>query len=157
MRVGVISDTHGLLRPEVIKLLAFSDLILHAGDIGKPDVLDGLRAIAPVVAVRGNNDQEAWANSIADTEVLHLEEISVYMLHILHELPLDPAESGIRVVISGHSHKPEMKEQAGVLFLNPGSAGPRRFKLPISVAQLDINGHDIRAQIVELGDGHHSL
>lgn len=150
MRVGVISDTHGLLRPEAIASLASSDLILHAGDIGKPAVLEELAAIAPVIAVRGNNDQGEWANLISTNEKIQIESVAVYMLHIVKDLSLDPIQAGIRVIISGHSHKPEIKEQAGVLFLNPGSAGPRRFKLPISVAQLDINGTDINAQIIEL-------
>lgn len=150
MRVGVISDTHGLLRPEAIEALATSDLILHAGDIGKPAILTDLSAIAPVIAVRGNNDQGEWASSIPIAETIEIEKTTVYLLHIVKELPLNPVAAGINVVISGHSHRPEIKEDAGVLFLNPGSAGPKRLKLPISVAHLDIQGTDIRAEIVKL-------
>ncbi|XGV94522.1 MAG: metallophosphoesterase family protein [Leptolyngbya sp. BL-A-14] len=150
MHIGVISDTHGLLRPEAVDALAGSDLILHAGDIGDLDVLDGLRAIAPVVAVRGNNDQGQWAASIAECERVEVEGISMYLLHILRDLTINPKSAGIQVVISGHSHKPVVEEHDGVLFLNPGSAGPRRFKLPIALARLHLDGTDIQANIVEL-------
>jgi putative phosphoesterase len=150
MQVGVISDTHGLLRPEAVAALQGVDLILHAGDIGKPEVLAGLGAIAPVVAIRGNNDTGEWATTIPDRETVTIGDISVHMLHIIKELNLDPQGTGIQVVVSGHSHKPLIEERAGVLFLNPGSAGPRRFKLPISVAHLQINGTHINARIIEL-------
>jgi hypothetical protein len=150
MQVGVISDTHGLLRPEAVEALQGSDLILHAGDIGKPEVLEALGAIAPVVAIRGNNDTGEWATTVPERETVTIEDISVHMLHIIKELNLDPRTAGIQVVVSGHSHKPLIEEREGVLFLNPGSAGPKRFKLPISVAQLQINGTDITARIVEL-------
>ncbi len=149
-RVGVISDTHGLLRPEAIAALQGADLIVHAGDIGKPEVLAGLRAIAPVIAIRGNNDKGVWAESIAERETIQIENVSVHLLHIVQELALDPKEAGIQVVISGHSHKPAMVDRDGVLFLNPGSAGPRRFKLPISVAHLYIQGTSIETEITEL-------
>ena len=149
-RVGVISDTHGLLRPEAIAALAGSSLILHAGDIGKPEVLHELRAIAPVVAVRGNNDQGNWAAAIPERETIKVEAVSIHLLHILKELTLDPKLAEIQIVISGHSHKPVLETREVVIFLNPGSAGPRRFKLPVSVAQLQIDGAEIQTQIVEL-------
>ena len=148
--VGVISDTHGLLRPQAIDALAASDLIVHAGDIGKPEVLEGLKAIAPVIAVRGNNDKAAWAAAIPQQESVKVEEISLQIIHIVKELNFDFEAGGVRVVISGHSHKPMIEERAGLLFVNPGSAGLGRFKLPISVARLYIDGKDVRAKIVEL-------
>ncbi len=149
-RVGVISDTHGLIRPEAIAALQGSDLILHAGDIGKPEVLEGLRAIAPVIAIRGNNDKGDWAETIAEQETIRIENVTIHLLHIVQELSLDPQMTGIQVVTSGHSHKPAIVDRDGVLFLNPGSAGPRRFKLPISVAQLQIHGEFVQAKIIEL-------
>lgn len=149
-RVGVISDTHGLLRPEAIAALQGSDVILHAGDIGKPEVLEALRAIAPVIAVRGNNDTGTWAEAIAERETVQIEQVQLHLLHIVQELELDPHQAGIQVVISGHSHRPELCDQNGVLFLNPGSAGPRRFKLPVSVAHLQIQGNSVKAEMVEL-------
>ena len=158
-QVGIISDTHGLLRPEAIAALTGSDLILHAGDIGKPEVLGGLKAIQanaqaisepPVVAVRGNNDKEAWAEAIPEHQSITIAAVSIYMLHILQELDFDPKAAGFQVVISGHSHKPLVEEREGVLYINPGSAGPRRFKLPVSVARLQIEGATAQAEIVEL-------
>ncbi|MBD1912401.1 MULTISPECIES: metallophosphoesterase family protein [unclassified Leptolyngbya] len=148
--IGVISDTHGLLRPEAIDALAGSSLILHAGDIGKPEILEGLQAIAPTIAVRGNNDKGAWAEHIPEHETIEVGRVLIHVLHILKELTFDPKEKGIGVVITGHSHKPLIEEREGVLFLNPGSAGPRRFKLPISVAQLHLNDSAVHAEIVEL-------
>lgn len=150
MKIGVISDTHGLLRPEAVDALAGSDLILHAGDIGRSEVLEGLETIAPVIAVRGNNDQDPWAASIPEHRTVAIEGASLYLLHILRDLPIDPTTAGIQVVISGHSHKPLVEERNGVLFLNPGSAGPRRFSLPITLAHLHLDGTTIQAQIVEL-------
>lgn len=149
--IGVISDTHGLLRREAVDALAGSSLILHAGDIGKPEVLQGLQTIAPTIAVRGNNDKGDWAGQIPERETITVEQVVIHLLHIGKELALDPKTSGIQVVISGHSHKPLIEEQEGVLFLNPGSAGPRRFKLPISVAQLHLEGSTAEARIIELG------
>lgn len=149
-QVGVISDTHGLLRPEAVKALAGSDLILHAGDIGKPEILEQLNAIAPVVAVRGNNDKGDWAELISERETVKIADVKIYVLHIVKELDFDPKTAGVQVVISGHSHKPAITEQEGVLFVNPGSAGPRRFKLPISIARLQIEGAAAQAQIIEL-------
>ena len=147
--IGVISDTHGLLRPEVLPVFKDVQMILHAGDIGSPEVLEGLRTTAPVTAVRGNNDKGEWANAIAEFEVAKLGSVAIYMLHDVKEL--DPAVlAGFQVVVSGHSHRPSVDRRDGVLFLNPGSAGPRRFKLPISVARLTIRGSSIRAKLIEL-------
>ncbi|MCU0570634.1 MAG: metallophosphatase family protein [Oculatellaceae cyanobacterium Prado106] len=149
-RVGVISDTHGLLRPEAIATLTPSDLILHAGDIGKPEVLEQLEAIAPVIAVRGNNDRGTWAEQIPERQTLAIEDVSFHMLHIVQELMLNTVNSKVHVVISGHSHKPLIEERNGMLFINPGSAGPRRFKLPITVARLEVLGQKVKAEIVNL-------
>jgi uncharacterized protein len=151
--VGVISDTHGLLRPEAIGKLAGVDHVVHAGDIGSPEILDRLREIAPVTAVRGNNDKGAWAKEIPEAQLLDLNGRRLYVLHDISALDLDPAAAGIAVVIAGHSHKPAAAERNGVLFLNPGSAGPRRFKLPISVATLRIYAKSVRAEIHELASG----
>jgi uncharacterized protein len=148
--VGVISDTHGLVRPEALAALAGVERIVHAGDIGAPDVLDALGRIAPVTAVRGNNDRERWAADIPETDVLEIGDVSLYVLHDLHELDLDPRAAGFAAVIAGHSHQPRMEERDGVLYLNPGSAGPRRFKLPISLARLTVMGGHLRAELVTL-------
>jgi putative phosphoesterase len=148
--VGVISDTHGLLRPEALAALAGVERIVHAGDIGAPDVLEALGRIAPVTAVRGNNDRERWAADIPETDVLEIGDVSLYVLHDLHELDLDPRTAGFAAVIAGHSHQPRMDERDGVLYLNPGSAGPRRFKLPISLARLTVTGPRLRAELVTL-------
>ena len=148
--VGVISDTHGLVRPEALAALAGVERIVHAGDIGAPDVLDALGRIAPVTAVRGNNDRERWAADIPETDVLEIGDVSLYVLHDLHELDLDPRAAGFAAVIAGHSHQPRMEERDGVLYLNPGSAGPRRFKLPISLARLTVTGGHLRAELVTL-------
>jgi len=149
-RIGLISDTHGLLRPEAIAFLRGSDFIVHAGDIGDPAVLEELAALAPVTAVRGNNDTEAWAKRIRPTETLEVENVSIYVLHNLAELNIDPVAARHRVVVSGHSHRPMIEERDGVLYVNPGSAGRRRFKLPIAVAELRIAGGSVKAKIVEL-------
>jgi uncharacterized protein len=149
--VGVISDTHNLMRAEALRALAGVDLIIHAGDIGRPEVLDALRAVAPtVVAVRGNNDREPWARVVAETETIEIGAVRLYLLHALQELALDPAASGFDVVVSGHSHRPSVERRGRVLYLNPGSAGPRRFKLPVTVARLTVRGRSCRARIVEL-------
>ena len=134
--VGLISDTHGLLRPEALEALRGSRHIVHAGDIGDPAVLEALARIAPVTAVRGNNDKGSWARKLRDTEVLELGRTRLYVIHNLSELALDPAAAGIHVVVAGHSHRPAEELRDGVLYVNPGSAGPRRFKLPVSVARL---------------------
>ena len=148
--IGVISDTHGLLRPAAVKALRGSELIIHAGDIGTPQILEALHAIAPVIAVRGNNDRGEWARSLSDTEVVEAGTVTLYVLHNIKELDIDPVAAGFRAVISGHSHQPAIATQRGVLFLNPGSAGPRRFKLPVSVAHLHLHGHSVNAQVLEL-------
>jgi hypothetical protein len=149
-RVGLISDTHGLMRPEALGALAGVAHIVHAGDIGTPEILTQLRAIAPVTAVRGNNDKDAWARGIAEHEVVEIGGKLIYVLHDLKELDVDPAASGFSVVVTGHSHKPLISTRDEVLYVNPGSAGPRRFKLPICVALLEIAGDAIRAEIREL-------
>ena len=148
--VGVISDTHGLLRPEAFEALKGSELIVHAGDIGGPEVIEALRAIAPVVAVRGNNDRGSWAEEFPAYDVVEVNSAFVYVLHDLKELDLSPEAAGFRVVVSGHSHKPLAEERRGVLYLNPGSAGPRRFKLPVTLARLTLEGDDARAEIINL-------
>lgn len=145
--IGVISDTHGLVRPEALAALARSELIIHAGDIGAPIVLDALRQIAPVVAVRGNNDQDAWAESLPETRAVTFRGISIYVLHNLKELDADDLNARVRVVISGHSHQPLIEKKDGRLFLNPGSAGPRRFRLPVSVALLRIKSGKIDGEL----------
>jgi putative phosphoesterase len=151
MRIGIISDTHGLLRPEAERWLAGVAHIIHAGDIGQADVLVGLRRIAPVTAIRGNIDNGDWAEDYPDTQMVRLGERSFYVLHDLQELPIDPAVCGIDVVVSGHSHRPRIETIDGVLYLNPGSAGPRRFKLPITLATLELTASGLRAVMHDLG------
>jgi putative phosphoesterase len=148
--LGVISDTHGLVRPEALAALAGVERIVHAGDIGSRDVLDALARVAPVTAVRGNNDRGGWAADIPATEVVEVGGVSLYLLHDLHELDLEPRAAGFAAVISGHSHQPRLEERDGLLYLNPGSAGPRRFKLPISLARLTIAHRRVRAELVTL-------
>ena len=138
MIIGVIADTHGLLRPEVLELFTGVSLIIHAGDVGTPDVLSTLREIAPVRAVRGNVDKGTWADSVPATDVVEVNDRFIYLLHDLNTLDLDPAAAGMQMVISGHSHRPNESRKNGVLYLNPGSAGPRRFKLPVTAALLRI-------------------
>ncbi len=149
-QVGVISDTHGLVRPEAIAALAKSELIIHAGDIGQAEVLDELRGIAPVVAIRGNNDRGSWAEALPETEVVELGGVFFYVLHDLGALDLDPVAAGFGVVIAGHSHRPSVEHREGVLYLNPGSAGPRRFKLPIALARVRIERGQVTPELVEL-------
>lgn len=148
--IGVISDTHGLIRPEALRALRGAELIIHAGDIGKPDVIETLKSIAPVVAIRGNNDREKWARKFPETAVVEVGKVRIYVIHNVNELEIDPATAGFRAVISGHSHRPSVLRRGGVLFLNPGSAGPRRFKLPIAVARLRIKGESASSRILEL-------
>lgn len=148
--VGVISDTHGLLRPEAVAALQGVDRIVHAGDIGSPDVLQALARIAPVTAVRGNNDREAWAREIPETEAIEVEGAWLYVLHDLGELDLDPRAAGFAAVISGHSHRPKQEERDGVLYFNPGSAGPRRFRLPVTVGRLTVEGARVAGEIAQL-------
>ena len=147
---GVISDTHGLIRPEALRALQGVELILHAGDVGAPEVLTALGTIAPVFPVRGNMDREDWARDLPKTRTVEVGGYSLYLLHDLHGLDLDPAAAGFRVVISGHSHQPAALERNGVFFLNPGSAGPRRFKLPVSVALLRLGKNFVEAKRIEL-------
>lgn len=148
-RIGLISDTHGLVRPEALTALKGSDLIIHAGDIGKSEVLEALKTIAPVVAIRGNNDRDSWAKKMPDFLDLKINGIKIYVIHNVNELEHD-SPGGFNAVISGHSHKPSVTTKNGVLFINPGSAGPRRFKLPIAVARLQINGGKMNAKILNL-------
>lgn len=150
MRIGLISDTHGLLRPEAVHALAGVREIIHAGDIGGPEIIERLRSIAPLHAVRGNNDRGVWAEAIPARLELRLAGIRVHVLHDVKELDLDPAAAGFRVVIAGHSHKPGVIERDGVLFLNPGSAGPRRFKLPVTVGYLHITRGSARGEIRDI-------
>ena len=152
MRVGLISDTHGLLRPEALDFLAGCDHIVHGGDIGDADILARLAQIAPLAVVRGNNDREAWARAIPVTATLKVGKVALYAIHDLKELDVDPAAAGVRIVVSGHSHRPSSVERGGVLYINPGSAGRRRFSQPISAAELIIEGDRVRARIVTLVD-----
>jgi uncharacterized protein len=149
--VGVISDTHSLLRPEVLPVFNGVDLIVHAGDLGDRQILDKLRDLAPVVAVRGNNDTGEWARKIPKSGIQQVGDIFIYILHNLNELDLSPQAAGFQVVVSGHSHKPILQEKDGVLYLNPGSAGPRRFKLPISIGRLHIKGKTVQGELIQLG------
>lgn len=151
-RVGLISDTHGLLRPQAKAFLQDSDHIIHGGDIGSADILEQLNAIAPVTAVRGNNDTDAWAAAVPETQFLQVGAVGIYVLHDLAQLDIDPAAAA-RVIVSGHSHQPSARQKNGVLYANPGSAGRRRFKLPIAVGELLITGSCITVRIVELGEG----
>jgi len=148
--IGVISDTHGLVRPQAVHALCGSDLIVHAGDVGDPAVLAALKAIAPVVAVRGNNDRGPWAESLSTTEIVEVAGMFLYVLHDVAELEVDPKAAGFHAVIAGHSHQPRLEHREGVLYLNPGSAGPQRFKLPVALARLEIGPLGIHAQLVEL-------
>jgi uncharacterized protein len=148
--VGVISDTHGLMRPQALAALAGVDHIIHAGDIGGLEVLAALRTLAPVTAVRGNNDRQPWADAIRERETITVGGMSIHVLHDVKELDLDPVASGVHAVIAGHSHRPRIERREGILFLNPGSAGPRRFTLPVSVARLVVDDGRLEPQIVEL-------
>jgi uncharacterized protein len=149
-RIGVISDTHGLLRPEAERRLAGVDHIIHAGDIGRPEIVDALRSIAPVIAIRGNVDSGEWAREYSDTKLVRLAGKSIYVLHDLKTLQIE-SDAGIDVIISGHSHVPKISTVGGVLYLNPGSAGPRRFKLPITLATLEVTPEGMRPEIHDLG------
>jgi putative phosphoesterase len=150
MILGVISDTHGLLRPEAIEALRGSDHILHAGDVGAREILDALARLAPVTAVRGNVDTESWARKLPATEVVKIGGVSLYLLHDLSQLDLKPEAAGFLAVVYGHSHQPKMEKKNGVLYFNPGSAGPRRFKLPISVGRLRIENGRVEGELMEL-------
>jgi hypothetical protein len=150
MRVGLISDTHGLLRPEALDFLAGSDHIVHGGDIGGPEILERLAAIAPLTVVRGNNDTAPWARAIPETARVDFGSVALYAIHDLKLLAIDPRAAGVRIVVSGHSHRPACVERDGVLYVNPGSAGRRRFSLPIAAAELIIEGDAVEARLVTL-------
>lgn len=151
-RLGIISDTHGILRPKVSEVFRDVEMIIHAGDVGRPEVLTYLREIAPVVAVRGNVDRGHWALSLPDREMFELGDTSFYVIHDLNRIDLDPAAAGIRVVVSGHSHRPLEERRNGILYLNPGSAGPGRFGIPVSLAVLQIENGAMSVQFVPLED-----
>lgn len=148
--VGVISDTHGLLRPEALKALRGSDHIIHAGDIGSPEIIPELKKMAPVTAIRGNVDVQTWARELPETEVVELAGKTIYVVHDVNAIDLNPKTAGFDAVISGHSHKPKQEIKDGVLYLNPGSAGPRRFKLPVSVGKVEITAGMLHATILTL-------
>lgn len=149
-RIGLISDTHGLLRDKALLELRGSDLIIHAGDVGKPEILDALRALAPVSAVRGNVDKGAWAQALPMTAVVEAGPVLLYVLHDIHELDLDPTAAGFHIVVSGHSHQPARSERNGVLYINPGSAGPKRFRLPVTLARLTLNESPWNVEFINL-------
>ena len=148
--VGVISDTHGLLRPEALEALRGSEHIIHAGDVGAPEILDKLTGIAPLSAIRGNVDKAAWVRKLPATEVVELGGVSIFILHDLAQLDLKPQAAGFKVVIYGHSHTPRVETREGVLYFNPGSAGPRRFKLPITVGRLIVESGKVHGEIVTI-------
>jgi putative phosphoesterase len=150
MKIGIISDTHGLLRSEAVELLLGSDHIIHGGDIGSPEIIPALEKIAPVTAIRGNVDTQAWARQFAETEVVELSGVLFYVIHDVNAIDLNPKAAGFAAVISGHSHQPKQEMKDGVLYFNPGSAGPRRFKLPVSVGRLEIDGGKMIAKILEI-------
>jgi uncharacterized protein len=147
LRVGLISDTHGLLRPQVVSFLEGSDHIIHAGDIGGPDILENLERIAPVTAVRGNNDGGSWADRLRETELLQVEVVAIHVIHDIAELGPEQGLAGIQVIVFGHSHKPMVEKRGEILYVNPGSAGPRRFRLPISAAELFIGNDSVSVQL----------
>jgi putative phosphoesterase len=149
LRIGLVSDTHGLLRPDVAAFLRGSDHIVHAGDICDREIITALEALAPVTAVRGNNDRGAWAAALRESELIAFGDVWVYAIHDLAQIDIDPGAAGARVVVSGHSHRPLIEQRDGVLYVNPGSAGPRRFSLPISAGELLIDGARVSARIVE--------
>jgi len=151
--VGLISDTHGLLRPEALTALKGSDLIIHAGDVGKPGIIEQLCAVAPVVAVRGNVDKGSWASQLPMTAVAEVRSASIYVLHDIQQLDINPAAAEFKIVVSGHSHKPSHSERSGVIYLNPGSAGPRRFRLPVTVVRLDLHQFPWRIEFIDLSNG----
>jgi putative phosphoesterase len=152
-KIGLISDTHGLLRDEALQALRGSDLIIHAGDIGDPKILEALGKLAPTVAVRGNVDTAAWAKSLPETAVAEAGSMHIYVLHDVKALDLDPNAAGFHIVVSGHSHKPASSERNGVVYINPGSAGPRRFNLPITIARLDLSVTPCSVEFVDLEKG----
>jgi putative phosphoesterase len=156
IRVGVISDTHGLLRPAALEFLKGSELIIHCGDICQPGVIEELRRIAPVRAVRGNNDKGSWADELPESETIRVGELLIYVIHDLAQIDIDPVAAGVAIVLSGHSHQPSISHRDGITYLNPGSAGPRRFKLPICVAELAIDAEAVIPRIVEIERRSHA-
>jgi uncharacterized protein len=150
LRVGLISDTHGLLRNEVRDFLVGCDYIVHGGDIGSAQILETLGALAPVIAVRGNNDPGSWAGHLPETEMMRVGGVFLYVIHDLSQLDIEPRAAGVQVIVSGHSHQPKVEEREGVLYINPGSCGPRRFKLPISVGELRVQDNHVTGRTVEL-------
>ena len=150
MRIGVISDTHGLLRPQAVAALKGVELIIHAGDIGEPVILEALERIAPVQAVRGNTDRGEWARKLPLTQVVEVGEVQLYVLHEIFTLDLEPQAAGFAGVIFGHSHRPHLERKNGILYLNPGSAGPRRFTLPVTLAYLEVQGRTLHPEFVPL-------
>ena len=148
--IGLISDTHGLLREEALRALEGSELIIHAGDVGNPEIIEALMGIAPVVAVRGNVDTEAWAAALPETEVVEAGVATIFVLHDVHALDLNPVAAGFHIVVSGHSHKPARTQHDGVLYINPGSAGPRRFQLPVTLARLDLGQTPWKVDFINL-------
>jgi len=154
MIIGVISDTHGLLRREAVDALRGAEHILHAGDVGSPEILETLASIVPVTAIRGNVDTQPWARKLPQTEVVEIGGVTIYMLHDLARLDLKPEAAGISAVVHGHSHQPKIEERNGVIYFNPGSAGPRRFRLPVSVGRLVIEAGKMWAELIWLRDGH---
>ncbi|HEY0748986.1 MAG TPA: metallophosphoesterase family protein [Steroidobacteraceae bacterium] len=149
LRVALLSDTHGMLRPEARAFAGGSDYIIHGGDIGSAEILDDLAAIAPVIAVRGNNDKQAWAVGLPETEMVRVGGIFIYVIHDISQLDIDAVSAGVQVIVSGHSHAPKIDQRDGICYVNPGSCGPRRFKLPISVGELLVKGTNVSARIVQ--------
>jgi uncharacterized protein len=150
LRVALLSDTHGLLRAEARAFAAGADYIIHGGDIGSEQILEELAAMAPLIAVRGNNDNQTWAAHLPETEMIRVAGVFVYIVHDVSQLDIEPRAAGVRVIVSGHSHRPQVLERDGVLFVNPGSCGPRRFNLPVSVGELYVEGTEVNARTVDL-------
>jgi putative phosphoesterase len=150
MYIGIISDTHGLLRPEVVKAFKGVSAILHAGDIGSLRVLEGLKGIAPVTVVRGNVDNESWERKTPLSQAVRFGEINIYMIHDIEDLKIDPKAAGFQVVVYGHSHLVKVETRKDVLYINPGSAGQKRFKLPVTLVVLEISGKNLKAKIIDL-------
>jgi putative phosphoesterase len=149
LRVGLISDTHGLLRPEARAFAGSCDYIIHGGDIGSAAILDELSALAPLIAVKGNNDRQAWAAHLPETEMIRVGGVFIYVIHDISQLDIEPHAAGAQVIVSGHSHKPSIRLRDGILYINPGSCGPRRFNLPLSVGEIRVEGTKVRARTVE--------
>ena len=150
LRVGLLSDTHGLLRSEARRFACDCDYLIHGGDIGSSEIVEELTAIAPLTIVKGNNETQPWATGLPETDLVRIGGVFVYVIHDIGLLDIEPQAAGVRVIVSGHSHKPSVQERSGVLYVNPGSCGPRRFKLPISVGELIVDGNEVRARTFEL-------